>query len=298
VDVHEHVILNGADNPLIPEDFHHIETEKIATELQSWKDAGGGAIVDSSPISVGRNIELLAEVSRAVCLPIIAASGFHKASYYPETHWIHTESEESIHEILLGECIQGILLDDHMPFTSNRSQVRAGILKFGVDALGITPLLGKIISAMGKTMETVDVNCMVHTEPGVPFVEVLRKLDENHIPPNRTIFCHMGKSLESEHHRLLAGEGYYLEFDEMVRPSPPLPDLARAILHLFEGGFGQKILFAGDLARRSYWRCYGGRPGLDYLLEGLDQDLMKLGFTREMLATIWNKNPQRFFSGT
>ena len=156
-----------------------------------------------------------------------------------------------------------------MPFTSNRrTQVRAGILKFGVDALGITPLLGKIISAMGKTMETVDVNCMVHTEPGVPFVEVLRKLDENHIPPNRTIFCHMGKSLKSEHHRLLAGEGYYLEFDEMVRSSPPLSDLARAILQLIEGGFGQKILFAGDLARRSYWRCYGGKPGLEYLLAG------------------------------
>lgn len=297
VNVHEHVILDGIDNNRIPEDFNHIETEKIACELIQWKDAGGGVIVDSSPIGAGRNIDLLEVTSQSARLPLIAASGFHKLSYYPEDHWVFTQSEEFIYEILFEECTNGILIDDRYPGESERSAIKAGILKIGADPDGITPVIDKILTAVSKTMEKTDVNCMIHTEPGVPFENILRELERNQIPPRRIFFCHMGKSLDPNLHQSLAGEGYYLEFDEMIRSTPGLPELARAILDLAEKGYGESILFAGDMARRSYWQCLGGKPGLKYLMTGLHDDLVKLGFTDDLLEEIWIKNPRNFFSG-
>ena len=161
VNVHEHVIIDGFDNKRIPEEFNHIETEKIASELSQWKDAGGGVIVDSSPIGAGRNIDLLEVTSQSTRLPLIAVSGFHKLSYYPEDHWVFSEPEEYIYEILFDECTKGILIDDRYPEESKRSAIKAGILKLGVDPDGMTPVMNKILSALSKTMEKTDVNCMI-----------------------------------------------------------------------------------------------------------------------------------------
>ncbi len=166
VDVHDHVIIDGSNCAAIPEGFIHIDVEKIAEELSSWKEAGGGAIIDCSPIGAGRNIELLEKTSLRADLPLIVCSGFHKLSYYTDDHWLYEKSEEQIIDILLGECEEGVLIDDLHPETSNRSCIKAGILKLGVDANGITPTLSKLISAVGSTMNKSGVNCMIHTEPG------------------------------------------------------------------------------------------------------------------------------------
>ena len=296
VDVHEHIIIDSSENSLIPEYFHHTDVEKIADELSDWKTAGGGVIIDSSPIGAGRNIQLLEETSQKASLPVIACSGFHKLSYYSKEHWLFTESEVQIYKLLIDECQKGVLIDDLHPNTSNRSHIKAGMLKIGVDLDGISPIYSKILSATAKTMDETGINCMIHTEPGVPFTKVVQAIKRNHIKPNKVIFCHMGKSLDFELHQRLAREGFYLEFDEMVRSSPPFTQLALAILNLYKQGYGQSILFAGDLARRSYWTCYGGKPGLPYLLTRMHDDLKNLGFTQSMLEEIWVKNPQRFFS--
>jgi len=297
VDVHEHIIIDGSGNENIPNDFIHIESNQIAADLSAWKDAGGGSIIDSSPIGAGRNITLLEKTSQIANLPLIVSSGFHKLSYYSKEHWLFTKSEEQIYKILFEECTEGVLINDQRPDSSNRSAIKAGILKFGVDADGITPVISKILSAVGKAIDEAGVNCMVHTEPGVPFKDIVLNLNKNHIPPHNVIFCHMGKSLDPQLHQMLAKEGYYLEFDEMVRSNPPLLTLAYALLDLFNTGYGGSILFAGDLARRSYWTCFGGKPGLQYLMTGLHDALSTLGFTDQMLENIWVKNPQQFFCG-
>jgi len=294
INVHDHIIIDGAGNPHIPEDFNHTDVRLITDELNAWKMAGGGAIIDSSPIGSGRNVLLLDQVSRAAGIPLIVSSGFHKSSYYPAEHWLFSASETKLSEILIDEYEKGVLLDDQHPDTSDRGQTKAGILKIGVDSQGITPWITKIISAIGSVVGKTDVNIMIHTEPGVPFEAFLKSLASHHIPPSKVMLCHMGKSLDTQLFERLAQAGYYLEFDEMVRPAPPLAQLARAILTLFEKGYGEHVLFAGDLARRSYWKCYGGQPGLAYLMTGMKSDLLALGFTPEMLDQIWIENPRRF----
>ena len=296
VNVHEHVIIDRRKNEIIPEDFHHIEVDRITQDVSAWRAADGGAIVDSSPIGAGRNIRVLNEVSQSAQVPIIVSSGFHKLSYYPDGHWLFSEPEQVIYDIIISECSQGVLIDDLHPKKSERSITKAHMLKIGVDKMGLTPTLQKILSAVATASNRTGIPCMIHTEPGVPFEEVTSALKMTQIQPNKVIFCHMGKSLDANLHEKLARQGYYLEFDEIVRPQPGLHAVSQALLELFDKGLGHSILFAGDLARRSYWNCYGGKPGLAYLLTGLENELISLGLTHKMLEQIWEENPRQLFS--
>ena len=87
----------------------------------------------------------------------------------------------------------------------------------------------------------------------------------------------MGKSLDRNLHLSLASQEYYLECDSIIRLTPSLGELPAVILELFDRGYGNKVLFAGDFARRSYWKCLGGQPGLKFLMSGLNKDLEKFG---------------------
>ena len=296
VNIHEHIILDGVGNPNIPADFHHVDTQRMAAELAAWKQSGGGAIVDSSPIGAGRNILLLEETTRLAQVPCIVPSGFHKLSYYPKGHWLFSASIDTLTEVLQDECTLGVLLDDQHPDESQRSATKANILKIGVDQAGVTPEIARIIQAVAQTSNVLGVPCMIHTEPGVPFDDLISALQQAQVNPQKVIICHMGKSLDPALHARLAAMDFYLEFDEMVRPAPPLPDLAAAILQLFQSGQGHAVVMGGDFARQSYWPSYGGKPGLSYLLTGMEEAMMGLGFTPAMLDQIWIENPRQLFA--
>lgn len=296
VNVHEHVIIDRTNNENIPEDFHHTDVNLVATDLAGWREAGGGAIIDSSPIGAGRNVPLLMEVSRSSRVPIIISTGFHKLSYYPEDHWVFSASEDEIFEVLTRDCTQGLIIDDDRPLQPGQHEVKAHMLKIGVDSSGVTPTMRKIIPAVGQVSKNTGIPCMVHTEPGVPFAEVIEFLEQVKVPAEQVMICHMGKSLDEKLYVELAQHGYFLEFDEMIRSAPPLDSLASAIQHLFDQGYGSAVLFAGDLARRSYWTCYGGKPGLKYLITQLENNLVNAGLTRDMLDQIWIDNPKKLFT--
>ena len=137
---------------------------------------------------------------------------------------------------------------------------------------------------------------MIHTEAGVPFNDVIDWIERHAVRPENYLFCHMGKSLDRDLHLSLANNGYYLEYDSIIRPAPSLRDLSEVILELFDRGYGNKVLFAGDFARRSYWKCFGGQPGLKFLISGLNKDLIKLGFSEKMIGKIWVDNPRDWLS--
>jgi phosphotriesterase-related protein len=208
---------------------------------------------------------------------------------------LFSSSAEDLYETLYGECTLGVLVDDEHPKESQRSSSKANMLKMGLDHRGVTAVIERIMTAIGEVSRQTGIPCMIHTEPEVPFHEVVEALKQAEIPPERVIFCHMGKSFDLTLHEALAKDGYYIEFDEMVRPEPSLEILAQGILNLFAQGFGSSILFAGDLARRSYWNCYGGKPGLAYLLTGLENNLLSLGLSQAMLDQIWLNNPRELF---
>ena len=295
VDVHEHLIIEGSSIERMYPEFIHGDAELISYEVKSWKRAGGGVLVDSSPIGAGRSPRKLERVSRLSGVPIIISTGFHKSTYYSCDHWVYERTVDQIHKIILKECSLGVLVSDNLPARSERSTMRAGMVKAGIDSMGLTPFLKKILKAAYPIIKNLNIPLMIHTEKDAPYMKLADWLESNNFPSEKIVFCHMDKSPEFDLHRELTYRGYFIEYDSMVRKSPTIDKLVKLIIGLFENNLGNKLLFAGDLARKSYWKCYGGNPGLTYLISGLNSKLIEVGISKKEIDQIWMNNPRSLF---
>jgi phosphotriesterase-related protein len=62
---------------------------------------------------------------------------------------------------------------------------------------------------------------------------------------------------------------------------------------MVEAGYGQQIVWGGDLARKSYLRAYGGGPGLAYVPGQFVQRMRDQGFDEDVIANVFINNPAR-----
>ena len=67
------------------------------------------------------------------------------------------------------------------------------------------------------------------------------------------------------------------------------------MIELFAAGFGGQIMLGMDAARRSYWKVYGGAPGLTYLYTDFAANLLAGGLNKSDLEQIFVTNPARVF---
>jgi predicted metal-dependent phosphotriesterase family hydrolase len=84
---HEHVIIRNGLILAQEPDFRLDSVEKGIEELQDFSSFGGGTVVDTAPIGIGRDPEALRRISQGSGVKILAATGFHKTKYYLDSHW-------------------------------------------------------------------------------------------------------------------------------------------------------------------------------------------------------------------
>ena len=79
-DAHDHLFFRSAQ--LARQELD--DADAATTELRSFGDLGGQAVVQWTPFGLGRRADLLAEVSRASGVAVIAATGLHQAAHYDD----------------------------------------------------------------------------------------------------------------------------------------------------------------------------------------------------------------------
>jgi len=298
IDAHDHVIIDGGLTVVKEPDFRLDSVDRAIEEIGRWRDAGGGAIVDTMPFGCGRNVDKLVAVSRATGVPIIVPTGFQKASYYLPDHWQHRYDEEAIAELLIAECAEGVDRNNYDGPLVRRSPVKAGFVKVAGDYQHISPTTRKLIRAAGRVHRALGVPVLVHTEQGTAAEELLDCLEQAGVPPERVMLCHVDRNWDLRLHRRLAARGAFLEYDTPGRikyqPESVVVDLMRRMV---DAGHLDRLLLGGDVARRSYWRAYGGGPGFDYLIGPFTARLREEGFGEAELAAIWHANPVRWLTG-
>ena len=101
---------------------------------------------------------------------------------------------------------------------------------------------------------------------------------------------------DPDYHRALFRTGAYVEYDRVFRAKL---DDANPTLKLFVAmvkEFPDQLMLGTDGARPSYWRSYGGGPGLDYLLREFSERARKQGVTDAELEKVFVKNPARAYT--
>lgn len=258
----------------------------VARELDQFRAAGGGTIVDCQPgTGCGRDGRALVRLSEATGIRVVAATGFHRRRYYgPEATLFH----------LPAETAAGLFVDElttGLAETQGTADVaRAGFIKIAAEAtVEETPaaLLEAAVAAARQTGCTIE----MHTERGAAVAELVAGLVDLGLEPERLVACHVDKRPDFGLHRELAGAGVMLEYDTFFRPKyEPETHLWPLIGQMVDAGLAHRVALATDMAEPQLWAEQGGRPGLAGWFELILPGLQALGLTTEEIGLLTGRN--------
>jgi phosphotriesterase-related protein len=262
-DAHDHLFLRS---PALPgQEFDDID--RATEEVASGKGSGLQAIVEVTPIGLGRRPASMRAVAEATGIQIVAATGYHRDAHYPDGHWVRKASVEVLAERILTDLQQGMHPDDWLG-SAPLDSARAGVIKAGASYQRISPLEERRLEAAAAGSLQTGAPILVHTEIGTCAHEIIDLLTRNGVRADRIILAHLDRNPDFELHSEVAQRGVKLEYDTpgriKYRPDSELLDLIEAMV---DAGHANAIMLGLDLGQKDYFRAYGGGPGLPYLMQ-------------------------------
>ena len=273
-DAHEHLFLV---TPAQPGD-EYADVGKALEEAQTLRAAGATALVDWTPIGLGRDLDGLRTVSEATGLHVIAATGLHREVHYAAADPLRKESAEELAERFVADL------------------ERCGIIKLGASYHSLTLFEAKAFEAGAAAHARVAAPLCVHTEHGTIGLAIVQRLEGLGVPPERVILAHVDRNPDPAEHAETAATGAWLQLDGPGRTKYwPDSTILALIADLADRGFSDRLLLGGDTGRRSMFRSYGGGPGMEYVFARFKPRLEReLG--AELSEQIFLANPARAFA--
>lgn len=292
VDAHDHLLI---DSPGMPGQAF-TDVERSAAEVREGMATGIGALVEMTPIGLGRDPAGMRAISEATGLPVIAASGYHRDAHYPAGSWVHEATVETLHERVVTDLVRGMHPADWLDPSLPLDPARAGAIKGGASYHRITRSEAKRLEAIGAASARTGAAVLVHTEVGTAGHDVVDLLVESGASTDRIALAHLDRNPDPELHAEIAARGVTLEYDTIGRtkyhPDSVVLDLIEAVV---AAGHLDRVVLGLDLGARDYLRAYDGGPGLRYLMTAFVPRLRRrLG--DDAVERILVTNPARFYA--
>jgi phosphotriesterase-related protein len=293
-DAHGHLIMDRdlivAKHP----DFKLADVDKVVEEVEYFMQAGGQAMVETSPIGCGRNPRAMVEVAERTKLHVVASTGIQKAEYYLDSHWRNFYSSEQMAEIFIEEITEGMDANSYNGPFIDRVDAKAGVIKVATPYQHISPIDERIFKAAAIAHKETGAPITTHTDMGTMGVEQVDIMLANGVDPAHLTVGHMDRNPDLFLHRRIAELGATLLYDTPSRVKyHPESVFLELVAGMVEAGFGKNIVWGGDLARKSYFSSYGGGPGLAYVPGSFVERMRREGFTEEVIQDIFVHNPAR-----
>ncbi|XP_045159554.1 phosphotriesterase-related protein-like [Mercenaria mercenaria] len=286
-------------NPYSSHDNAHLFEEKDAVkeELEFFKRNGGGLVVDNTTYGIHPNAQVLANLSMATGVHVVAGTGYYVESSRPST--VDGTVEEFVD--FMAKDIQ---------YGCEGTGIKAGV----VGELGCSFPLGnsekRVLQAAAQV--ECDTGCPVIIHPGrapeSPF-EIMRIYQEAGGHASRVVMSHMDRTISDIPQLLEFAElGCYVEYDlfgiecsyYQQTPTIDMPSDAERIQRikfLIENGFQDKITASHDIHTKHRLMKYGGHGFSHILLHVVPKMLIK-GISQENVDRIIKHNPQTWLTFT
>jgi predicted metal-dependent phosphotriesterase family hydrolase len=119
-------------------------------------------------------------------------------------------------------------------------------------------------------------------------IELLRTLgvDLRHV-----ILSHTDRKPDLAYHRQILSSGVRVEYDSAFRWKPGQPNHTLNLLISLLNEFSKQIMLGMDAARRTYWKQYGGSPGLTFLAGESTHRMRAGGINDDQIRSIFVSTP-------
>lgn len=270
VNTHEHLFQVS---PLLPGDELD-DAQRSADEAARLRASGFDAMIDATPIGLGRRPAEVAAISASTGLHVVASTGIHREAHYPDGHPLRALDADARAALFIRDLVDG-MPDEDVSGTAlaaaarvgepSGARVRAGLIKTGIGYWSISAFERITLEAAAAANAATGAAIMVHLEHGTAAHEVLDLLETLGVRAARVMLAHADRLLDAGHHVELLERGAALGYDGVARwkdrSDEELLTLTAAVV---ERGH-DRILLGGDVARASRYIAYGGMPGLAYL---------------------------------
>jgi phosphotriesterase-related protein len=272
--------------------------ERGARVLTEARAAGVDTIVDCTTFDLGRDPELLVEVSRRSGVTIIAATG----CWVDPSATIRARTVDQLEDWFLDDVTVGV----------DGTGVRAGVIKLASDA-EVLPFAATVLEAAARVSNATGAPIITHTAAAHRTGEAQADLLESFgVDPARVAIGHSDDSDDVGYLTGLAGRGYRIAMDRIPNGALPnyggqtVEDRIEMIVRLIELGYGDRVLlghddpiWAGLLDDEDAAAHQASNPdGLAFVSRMVLPRLAELGVPAAAVRALTVDNPRRWLVGT
>lgn len=283
---HEHIFVD-LRTPDHPDQGRAPEAEVVALmapELRRAASAGVVALVECTPVGVGRRADLDLAVSRAAEFPVVLPTGVYREPWIPL--WVREASERELTDWMVGE------LQDEVVGTG----VPAAWIKLSAGDDGITDCERKVLRAAAAAGMATGAVIGSHTIRGRVVMDQLDTLVEVGYAPERFIWIHTQAEPDVGLHLAAAARGAWLEYDAIGSNGYGDEVFLDLILQALGAGYGDQLLLSHDRGWYDPAKPGGGTPRpFTYLSEQFLPKLRAAGIDHATVDKLTRINPFRAF---
>ena len=282
---HEHVFvdLRTWDQPGYAQADAADVVRLMAPEIERLKASGGTALVECSPLGVGRRADLDKAVSVATQFPIVVPTGVYREPWI--LPWIHAADEDKLFDWMLRELTEQI----------EDSGVQAGWIKLSAGDDGMTPTEAKVLRAAARALKATNAIIGSHTIRGRVVRDQLAILDAVGAPLDRFIWIHTQAEPDHALHLEMARRGIWLEYDAIGSGDDAV--FINLITRALDAGLGDQVLLSHDRGWYDPALPGGGTPKpYTYLAEQFLPKLRAAGADDDTIRKLTHDNPFRAYA--
>ena len=296
---HEHVGTNAAGlrhtYPEIIDREGIIEQSTVALR-EAREEAGVATIIDVSTFDLGRDIEMIAQVSRQSGVNIVVATGNHLAVPRP----FGEVSPDVIAPMYVREIQEGI----------EETGVKAAVIKVASDRGGITPPQEIVLRAAARAHHRTGAPISTHTwSPDRVGEQQVAILEEEGVDLNRVYIGHSNDDTDMGYLLRLLDKGVWLGLDRYpggrVPGTPDWESRTGIAKRLMDAGYTERIMLSHDYsvpkarhgAQVQEERRRANPDGYNFIPRKVLPRLRELGASEADIHQLMVVNPRKFFAG-
>ena len=296
--MHEHVMICASGlYRSYPDLLGQNREERAIACLQAAKDQGIDSIVDATTFDLGRDPQLLADVSRATGVNIINVTGW----------WL--DVPRFLWGVGPNQMAREFIRDIEEGF--RETGIKAGILKCAADFEGVTAPLETMARAVARAHVETGLPIMVHSYPtGHVARRQIAIFREEGVDLTKVKIDHSNDTTDTEYLKWILDQGCFLGLDRYPGRLVSPQERTRTLKRLIDDGYADRLCPSHDCICLHIHneQADGTIPEEhDFTKSNPDQylymkrhvipQLREMGVDEKIINQLFIDNPRRFFGG-